>query len=73
MKTQTKTVSGFANGTNNLPEICDELRKNGYKELSFFETLRGKKATEKVVVKGYYWRGERADKSKETIVIFYKV
>ena len=79
MKTKTITLKGWANSTTNktfalnYKQKKDELLANGYKELRFWELcLRGKNATEKIVIKGWYWRGAWADATKETYSVFYK-
>lgn len=85
MKTRVKTIKGFANNSaylfsqnsdklsfeSNLKKFIDsELM--GYQELRTWDDLRGKKAKEKVIIKGYYWRGSWSDATKETVKIFYK-
>lgn len=85
MKVRTKTIKGWANGSSflfsensrsdlfakNLKEYQDK-HLCGYKQLKFYESLKGKNATEKVVIKGWYWRGAWSDPSKEVVTIFYK-
>jgi hypothetical protein len=73
MKTTIKTIKGFANSQmfeKNLNEFINSL--NGFKELSCFETLKSKKASEKVVIKAWYFRGEWSDPTKETFRVYYK-
>ena len=86
MKTKQITLKGWVNKsylmfsentTNeifalNFKQKKDELLANGYKKLQSWELLRDKKATEKVVIKGWYWLGAWADPSKEVYAIFYK-
>ena len=87
MKTKTITLKGWANNsdlmccensnndkfTKQFSEIKRELLLNGFNELNIsFENLRGKNAAEKVVIKGWYWRGAWADATKETYSVFYK-
>lgn len=50
-----------------------EINGKGYKELNIaFDTLRNKNATEKIIVKGWYWRGSWASPTKEIITVYYK-
>lgn len=86
MKTKQITLPGWANNSNMIfspnsnnktfTERFNELEKNllsnGYQKLKFFQDLRGREASEKLIVKGKYWRGEWADPSRETYAIFYK-
>lgn len=85
MKTTVKTIKGWTNNSNMLfsPNTKNdsfnknlknyvETNLNGFKKLSFFDSLRDKNAKEKVIIKGYYWRGSWADPTKETVCIFYK-
>lgn len=78
MKTTQITLKGWVNSTTNktfalnYKQKKDELLANGYKKLQSWELLRGKNATEKIVVKGWYWRGAWDDPSKEVYAIFYK-
>ena len=85
MKTKSKTIKGWANDTSlmtspnvrssafeqNLKEYRDR-HLSEYKELSFFDTLRGKGARVKFVIYGWYWRGAWADPTKEIYTTFYK-
>ena len=50
MTTKTKTIRGWANSTTFLKNLNEYKEKNlqGFKRLSCFETLKNKKATEKV-------------------------
>jgi hypothetical protein len=73
MKTRVKTIKGFANSETfekNLNEFINSL--NGFKELTCFETLKSKKASEKVVIKAWYWHGEWSDPTKEIYAIYYR-
>lgn len=86
MKVKTITLKGFANVTNyiscenttnksfidNYNKLKERLINEGYKKLQSWENLYGKKATEKIIVKGWYWRGAWSDPTKETYSIFYK-
>lgn len=59
----------------NLQKYMTEARINqrGFKQLNTaFDTLRGKDATEKIVIKGRFWRGSWADPTLETVAVFYK-
>lgn len=86
MKTTVKTIKGWANNSNlifnqntnndtfqsNLEKYIDKNLK-GYIQLNTsFDTLRGKNAKHKVIIKGYYWRGAWANATKETVTVFYK-
>ena len=85
MKTKVVTLKGWANNSNllfsensqstnfdaNMNKYISE-NLQGYKRLKFWDTLRGKKATQKVVIKGRYWRGSWADPTVETVAVFYK-
>jgi len=85
MKTTTKTIKGWANNSmltfsenttndtflNSLDKFIQENLK-GFKRLGLGETLRGKNATEKVIIKGWYWHGSWSDPTKETFAVFYK-
>lgn len=49
------------------------INQRGFKQLNTaFDTLRGKDATEKIVIKGRFWRGSWADPTLETVAVFYK-
>ena len=78
MKTTQITLKCWANTSNeifigNFRAIESKLLKNGFKQLNTaFDTLRGKKATEKVIIYAWYWRGEWTDKTKGVYTIFYK-
>ena len=71
MKTTTKTLKGWVNDSNyfassnvesnlfrkNLEKFREQLG-DGWKQLNTaFDTLRGKGASEVIVIKGWYWRG----------------
>lgn len=81
MKVRTKIIKGWVNifpennssnlFAKNLKEYQDK-HLIGYNKLQFWETLRGKNATEKVVIKGWYWRGKWSDPTTEVVKIFYK-
>jgi len=85
MKTTTKTIKGWANNSSlffsenttndafngNLKKFVKENLAE-FKQLKFNETLKGKNAIEKYIIKGWYWRGSWSDPTKETITIFYK-
>ena len=74
MKTRIKTIKGFTHTETfkkNLNDfIASELKD--FKELTCFETLKNKKATEKVVIKALVWHGEWSDPTKETYTVYYK-
>ena len=88
MKNTVKTIKGYINNSdllcsensnnnlflNNLEKyiIENDLLSKGFKKLSYFQTLRDKQAKEKIIIKGYYWRGSWADPSKETYCIYYR-
>ena len=85
METVTKTIKGWANTTGYLfnenvvnDKFKDNLEKykkenlKGFKELSCFDTLRGKNAKKVVKIYGWYWRGNWADPTKELVTTFYK-
>jgi len=85
MKTTIKTIKGWANKSNYLFSQNSENKtfsanlesyKNthlkGFKQLGEFETLKGKRATEKVIIKGWYWGGSWSDPTKEIVFTFYK-
>ena len=85
MKVTTKTIKGWANSSslffsenttdnvfkNNLSTYVKE-NLQGYKELKFYQTLRGKNATHKVIIKGWYWRGSWNGKTKEIVTVYFK-
>jgi hypothetical protein len=85
MKTRIKTIKGWANNSSylfsqnsnnlnfefNLKKFI-ESELTDFKELRTWDDLRGKNAKEKVIIKGYYWRGSWSDPTKETVKIFYK-
>lgn len=87
MKIKTITLKGWANNSdllfsknvknktflNQFNELKKELLKKGFKELNItFDTLRGKNASEKIVVKGWYWLGSWNDPKKQTYSVFFK-
>jgi hypothetical protein len=88
MKTAVKTIKGYINNSdllcsensnnnlflNNLEKyiIENDLLSKGFKKLSCFQTLRDKQAKEKIIIKGYYWRGSWSDPSKETYCTYYR-
>ena len=83
-KTKTVTLKGWANKSDlifsqnsdnsifnkNLQDFLKTLK--GYKKLSTFDTLRGKEYKEKIIIRGWYWRGSWADPTKETVLTLYK-
>ena len=85
MKVKNVTLKGWVNNSNFLfsqNSQNDIFAKNfenfvaqklkGYKRLSKWQTLRGKNASEKIVIKGNYWRGSWNDPTKEVVAVFYK-
>ena len=58
-------------GQKKIQEWVSENLK-GYKKLPSFDTLRGKGAKEKVVLKAWQWNGSWADPSRKVIAVFYK-
>jgi len=87
MITKTKTLKGWANNSDlffsknvknktfliQFNELKKQLLKKGYKELNTsFDTLKGKKASEKIIIKGWYWLGSWNDPKKQTYSVFYK-
>lgn len=86
MKTTTKTLKGWVNDSNyfassnvesnlfrkNLEKFREQLG-DGWKQLNTaFDTLRGKGASEVIVIKGWYWRGSWSDPTKEMVTKFYR-
>jgi hypothetical protein len=85
MKVTTKTIKGWANNSdllfsentnnnafcNNMKDFVDN-NLQGYSQLRLGQSLKGRNATHKVVIKGTYWRGSWADPTKQTVAIFYK-
>jgi hypothetical protein len=60
-----------ANLNNYLSE--NKIVDKGFKKLNAaFDTLNGKGATEKIIINGYYWRGNWSDATKETVCVYYK-
>ncbi len=85
MKTRVKTIKGWANNTSYLTSSNvrnDTFATNlqtyvktalqGFTELKFWDTLRGKNATEVVIIKGWYWRGVWNDPTKKIITKYYR-
>ena len=87
MKVRTKTLKGWANNSDyffsqnstnetfksQFNQLKKELTSKGFKELNTaFSTLRGKGATEKIIVKGWYWLGSWSDPKKKQFTVFYK-
>jgi hypothetical protein len=74
MKTKVKTIGYVGSETFNkkLNDFVSELSRDGFKELTCFETLKSKKASEKVVIKAWYFRGEWSDPTKEIYSIYYR-
>lgn len=85
MKTKTVTIKGWANNSdlmfspntkNNV--FIENLNKyietnlKGFKKLSCFDTLKGKGAKEKVVIRGRYWRGSWSAPTNEIHSVFYR-
>lgn len=76
MKTRVKTIKAYANINRekfmyNLKMFIESELKD-FKELRIWDDLRGKNAKEKVIIKGWYWRGAWSDATKETVKVFYK-
>jgi hypothetical protein len=86
MKITTKTIKGWVNDTNymcspnvrsnhfrdNLNAFKDSL-SDEWKELNIaFDTLRGKGASEVIIIKGWRWRGSWSDPTKEVVAKFYR-
>lgn len=77
MKTKQITLKGFANVLNDkfifqFRQLEKQLIESGYNKLPFNHNLHGKKATEKIIIKAWYFRGNWNDKSLEQYNIFYK-
>lgn len=77
MKTTKRTIKGWAadtmylfcqnvKGKNNLTELLKEFP--GYVKCADF---RGKKGINKLIVYGWYWRGNWADPTKEIVRKYY--
>ena len=50
-----------------------KILENGFKKLNTsFDTLKGKEASEKIVIKGRYWAGNWASPYKQTYAVYYK-
>jgi len=88
MRTRTITIrKGWANDTDYMFSenvrstafkeaykiVAAKLRADGYKELNYlFDKLKGKNATEKIIIKAWYWRGSWASPDKQTYTVWYK-
>jgi len=85
MKVKTKTIKGWASDTNYMfsqnvrgdtfsKNLAKYVKENlrGFKRLKSFQYLKGKNASEKVIIKAWYWRGNWSDPIKKTYCIFYK-
>ena len=74
MKIKVKTIHGYVGSETFNKNLNDFVKSelSGFKELSCFETLKSKKASEKVVIKAWYWRGEWSDPTKEVYTVYYK-
>ena len=87
MKITSKTLKGYANNSDllfsenskndtfltQLNTLKKELLKKGFKELNTaFDTLKGKNANEKIIVKAWYWNGSWSDPKKQQYTVFYK-
>jgi hypothetical protein len=60
---------------NNLNKYLNDSKilENGFKKLNTsFDTLKGKEASEKIVIKGRYWAGNWASPYKQTYAVYYK-
>jgi len=74
MKIKVKTINGYV-GSETFNKNLNNYVKNelkDFKELTCFETLKSKKASEKVVIKAWYYRGEWSNSTKETYTVYYK-
>lgn len=57
----------------NFNEFKKDMEDKGFKRLNIsFDTLKGKNATEKIIVKGWYWKGGWSDNKKHQVAVFYK-
>ena len=87
MKIKTKTLKGWANNsdlffsenstnetfTTQFEKLKKDLLKKGYKQLNIsFDDLRGKRASTKIIIKGWYWLGSWSDPKKKQYAVFYK-
>ena len=88
MKTTIKTFKVWASETHFLfsqnidtKQANEEQKKvqkwinenlKDYKKLSSSDTLRGKAAKEKVILKAWQWNGSWANPSRRVIAVFYK-
>lgn len=60
---------------NNLNKYLNDSKilESGFKKLNTsFDTLKGKEANEKIVIKGRYWAGNWASPYKQTYAVYYK-
>jgi hypothetical protein len=60
---------------NNLNKYLadNKIIEKGYKKLNTsFDNLKGKGASEKIVIKGRYWAGNWASHYKQTYTVYYK-
>jgi hypothetical protein len=84
-KTKVKTIKGWANDSdlffspntqsNEFTANLINYAKNhlkGFKRLPFYKSLRNIHFNEKVIIKGWYWRGSWNNPTKETVAIYYK-
>lgn len=76
MKTRVKTIKGWVNNSNKVFENnlkkYEEEHLQGFKKLRLFETLKDKNATEKVIIKGWYWRNTWVGGEKQVVTTYYK-
>ena len=86
MKRKQITLKGWANQTNYIGsenvsnnkfmeryhELRVELTEQGYKELKFYQELRGMGAVEKIDIYAHYWRGSWVGGVKQKFATFYK-
>ena len=74
MKIKVKTINGYVGSETFNKNLNDFVKSelSGFKELSCFESLHNKKATEKVIIKVYRWRGEWTGYKKENYSIYYR-
>jgi hypothetical protein len=87
MKTKTKTLKGWANNSDlffsqnttnesfltRFKDLKKDLEQKGYKELNTsFATLKNKSASEKIIVKAWYWLGSWNDPKVKQYAVFYK-
>lgn len=87
MKVTTKTLKGWANNSDFLfsenskndkfliefKELKKNLLKKGFKELNTsFDSLRDKKASQKIIIKAWFWGGSWSNPKKKQYTVFYK-